>query len=81
MMKYINFEEFWFLKLVKCLLSWNTTYILLKINLGYMFRLVGVIIRPLQCNEAVRHQTIYCQTGSRVVYTYIYEIMVTDVIW
>jgi hypothetical protein len=33
----------------------NTTYIILKFKLGYMFRLCGVIIRPLQFDDAVRH--------------------------
>jgi hypothetical protein len=34
----------------------NTTYIILKFKLGYMFRPRGVIIRPLQFDEAVRHK-------------------------
>jgi hypothetical protein len=34
----------------------NTTYIVLKFKLGYMFRPCGVIIRPLQFDEAVRHK-------------------------
>jgi hypothetical protein len=41
---------------------------------------VGVIIRPLQCNEAVRHKTIYFQTDPEW-YTYVYEIRVKDVIY
>jgi hypothetical protein len=34
----------------------NTTYVILKVKLGYMFRPCGVIIRPLQFDEAVRHK-------------------------
>jgi hypothetical protein len=34
----------------------NTNYTILKFKLGYMFRLCGVIIRPLQFYEAVRHK-------------------------
>jgi hypothetical protein len=34
----------------------NTIYIILKFELGYMFRPCGVIIRPLQFDEAVRHK-------------------------
>jgi hypothetical protein len=32
-----------------------TTDIILKFKLGYMFRPCGFIIRPLQFDEAVRH--------------------------
>jgi hypothetical protein len=34
----------------------NTTYIILKFKIGYMFRPCGVIVRPLQFDEAVRHK-------------------------
>jgi hypothetical protein len=36
---------------------------------------VGVIIRPLQSNEAVRHKTIYCHREPEW-FTYAYEALV-----
>jgi hypothetical protein len=43
-------------KISEMFIPLNTTYIILQFKLGYMFRLCGVIIRPLQFDEAVRHK-------------------------
>jgi hypothetical protein len=67
----------------------NTTYIILKFKLGYMFRPCGFIIRTLQFDEAVRHKQDNEQINNKqyiarrdpdwFTYTCICEIRVTDV--
>jgi hypothetical protein len=64
-------------------------YRFIAFKLGYMFRPCGVIIRPLQFDEAVKHIQDNEQinnilpygipSGLHIQYIYICEIRVTDV--